>query len=111
MKSIEERIEDFKKTLVPFEGLYGIDLLYGTDDRVGFFEYWTVITKNGKQFRKEKEKTWSLPLRLKTWKINNKNWYGRKPAITEREQRNESVGNLAELSRSILTSNRQDNGY
>lgn len=75
MKPIEERIEDFRKTLEPFEPIYGTAMLYGTDNQLGFFEYWTELSKNQKSFKQEKETTWSLSRRLKTWKINNKNWH------------------------------------
>lgn len=75
MKTIEQRIEDFRKTLEPFEDTYPMDMLYGSPDQLGFFEHWTQLSRNGKSFKQEKETTWTLSARLKTWARNNKNWF------------------------------------
>ena len=65
-KSIEERIEDFKKSIHAIDGI-------SDEDKNDFFLYWTEKNKSGSKFRAEMQNTFSIPLRLKRWSSNNFN--------------------------------------
>lgn len=62
--NIEERKTDFKKSFTPFLDVYSKSML------IDFFEYWSEHGENDKKMRFEKEKSFSLERRLKTWKKN-----------------------------------------
>ena len=66
IKSIENRILDFKKSIQSIEGI-------SDEDKKAFFLYWTEKNKSGSKFRAEMERTFSIPLRLKRWSSNNFN--------------------------------------
>jgi hypothetical protein len=83
-KNINERIQDFKKELVPFVDKYGKGMIKE------FFLYWTEPNKSGTKFRKELQKTWSTERRLQTWSRNNFSGHDipqQSESIEEREQR------------------------
>ena len=62
-KSINKRIEDFKKSIHAIEGI-------SDDDKNDFFLYWTEKNKSGSKFRAEMQKTFDINLRLKRWASN-----------------------------------------
>lgn len=57
----------FYNSLIPYTQTYGKVMLRE------FYEYWTEHGENDLKFRKEKEKTFGLERRLKTWSSNNFN--------------------------------------
>ena len=67
-KSIENRIEDFKKSIHSIKDI-------SDEDKNDFFLYWTERNKSGSKFRAELQKTFDINLRLKRWAANgfNKN--------------------------------------
>ena len=62
-KSINKRIEDFKKSIHAIEDI-------SDDDKNDFFLYWTEKNKSGSKFRAEMQKTFDINLRLKRWASN-----------------------------------------
>ena len=62
--TIQDRKEDFKKSLTPFFTIYGKPMLSE------FFEYWTEHGLKDKKMRFEKEKSFGISRRLETWKRN-----------------------------------------
>ena len=77
--TIESRKLKFAHTLKPFLDLYGKDMIRS------FYEYWTEHGEKDLKFRMEKEKSFGIERRLKTWSTNN---YNKKP------QTNEELNNL-----------------
>ena len=67
--NIEERKKDFAHSLKPFLEEYGKDLLND------FYFYWTEHGENDKKLRFEKEKTFGISQRLRTWYNRNPNQY------------------------------------
>ena len=67
-KDIDSRKQDFKKSLFPFLEIYDKELLKE------FFEYWTEHGEKDRKFRKEKEKSFNIGLRLKTWFNRQEKW-------------------------------------
>ena len=67
VKSIEDRIYDFKSSLVPHLDKYGKTLLKN------FSDYWTEKSPRGSKMRFEKEKVFDVSRRLATWSRNNFN--------------------------------------
>lgn len=65
--NISERKSIFYNSLIPYTQTYGKVMLRE------FYEYWTEHGENDLKFRKEKEKTFGLDRRLKTWSSNNFN--------------------------------------
>jgi len=65
--NIHERKKLFYDSLIPFAKVYEKEMLRD------FFEYWTEHGEKDLKFRKEKEKTFGLERRLKTWNNNNFN--------------------------------------
>lgn len=59
MKTLQEREEDFKKELEP----YNFPEILKQD----FFDYWTEPNKSKTKMRFESEKTWDLGRRLRRW--------------------------------------------
>ena len=88
--SIGERYELFAKDVYQHQNTYEVKML----DK--FFAYWS--ESDGKKMRFEKQKTWELKLRLKTWYERDKEYN------SSRKERTGSVNNLADLSRRILQS-------
>lgn len=69
-EDIQKRIEKFKTQITEF---WELDKkLYSNDMYVDFFEYWSEHGDNDKRFRKEKETSFCLSRRLKTWARNSK---------------------------------------
>jgi len=64
-KDIEDRIYDFKKSLVPHLEKYGKTMLKN------FSDYWTEKSPRGNKMRFEKEKVFDVSRRLATWSRNN----------------------------------------
>jgi len=67
VKSIEDRIYEFKKSLVPHLDKYGKTVLKN------FSDYWTEKSPRGSKMRFEKEKVFDVSRRLATWSRNNFN--------------------------------------
>lgn len=65
--NISERKQIFYNSLIPFTETYGKVMLRE------FYEYWTEHGEKDLKFRKEKEKTFGIERRLKTWSNNNFN--------------------------------------
>lgn len=65
--NISERKQIFYNSLIPFTETYGKVMLRE------FYEYWTEHGEKDLKFRKEKEKTFGIERRLKTWSTNNFN--------------------------------------
>jgi len=65
--NISDRKLSFYNSLIPYTQAYGKVMLRE------FYEYWTEHGENDLKFRKEKEKTFGLERRLKTWSTNNFN--------------------------------------
>lgn len=60
-KTILERKQEFYNSLIPFLETYSKEMLKE------FFDYWTEHGERDKKFRKEKETSFDLDLRLRTW--------------------------------------------
>lgn len=56
-----ERKKAFEQSLVPYVDLYGSEMIRD------FCDYWTEKNKSGTLMRFEKQPTWEIALRLKTW--------------------------------------------
>jgi len=67
-KTIEYRKREFYNSLIPYLETYGNEMLKN------FYEYWTEHGEKDRKFRKEKEKSFNIGLRLKTWKKRSKNF-------------------------------------
>jgi hypothetical protein len=78
-EDINTRKQDFYKSLIPFLDTYSKDLLKD------FFEYWTEHDVNDKKFRREKEKSFSISLRLKNWNKNTKKFNQKSYAKKEKK--------------------------
>jgi len=65
-EEIKKRKEEFKNSLRPF-----ISISYDKILMTEFFEYWSEHGDNDKKMRFEKEKSFSIERRLKTWKIKS----------------------------------------
>ena len=61
-------IEDRKKRFAESLRMYLKE--YGRDTLNAFYSYWTEINENGKKMRFEKEDTFEIAKRLRTWKKN-----------------------------------------
>ena len=68
----EKREQDFRKELYQFVGEYSPKML---EDFAG---YWLEKSRNGKKFRFEMEKTWSMKRRLATWADREKSFQAKK---------------------------------
>ena len=64
-KDIEDRIYEFKKSLMPNLDKYGQTMLKN------FSDYWTEKSPKGNKMRFEKEKVFDVSRRLATWSRNN----------------------------------------
>jgi hypothetical protein len=71
-KSREERKSEFANSLPPY-----IDQKFTKQDARDFFEYWTEHGPKDRKMRFEKEKSFSLDRRVKTW-LKNKKEFGPK---------------------------------
>lgn len=68
--NITDRIEKFKTQITLF--FRTNRQMYSKDMYVDFFEYWSEHGDSDKKFRKEKETSFCLGRRLKTWERNSK---------------------------------------
>jgi hypothetical protein len=66
---LEERKEDFYKSLVPFVPIYGKDMVRD------FFNYWSEANRSKTRMRFEQQPTWETSRRLATWSKKD-NSYG-----------------------------------
>jgi hypothetical protein len=66
VNNIEERKQEFAQDMVEFSGMYNREMM------VDFYEYWTEHGKNDKKMRFEKQSSFDLGRRLKTWERNQK---------------------------------------
>ena len=66
-KSLEDRVYEFKSSLVPYLEKYGKTMLSN------FSDYWCEKSPKGKLMRFEKEKVFEASRRLSTWSKNNFN--------------------------------------
>jgi hypothetical protein len=64
--NIEERKQEFAQDMVEFSGKFNREMM------VDFYEYWTEHGKNDKKMRFEKQSSFDLGRRLKTWERNQK---------------------------------------
>jgi hypothetical protein len=64
--NIEERKQEFAQDMVEFSGKFNREMM------VDFYEYWTEHGKNDKKMRFEKQASFDLGRRLKTWERNQK---------------------------------------
>lgn len=73
-KTLEQRKIEFSQSLNPFlEPLskeYGLNLSKQVLNK--FYLHWTQMNEGGKKFLKEKQKTWDLAARIRTWVENEK---------------------------------------
>lgn len=65
---LEERKRKFIESVRPY-----VEEI-GKDTANDFTRYWLQITPKGRKFKFEKEKTWDIKLRLKTWVRNQRNF-------------------------------------
>jgi len=72
-KTIEERKEDFRKSIEKYYPNFSLGKLRE------FYDYWTEHGENDKKMRFEKEKSFGIKRRLATWKANSKKWDSNKP--------------------------------
>lgn len=72
MKTIEERKQKFKKRVWVEIGETFNE--YSKEMLQEFTDYWCEISYNGNKMRFEKEKTFGVKRRLKTWKNNSASW-------------------------------------
>lgn len=68
VKDINSRKQEFYNSLIPFLAIYEKEMIKE------FYEYWTEHGEKDKKFRKEKEKSFNLELRLKNWFKRSKQW-------------------------------------
>jgi len=85
--NIEERKLKFADALKPFLDEYGRDMLND------FYFYWTEHGENDKKLRFEKEKTFGISQRLRTWFSRNPNQY-QKEGISPEELKAYKLGFL-----------------
>ena len=71
-RTIECRKREFYNSLTPYVDEYGKEMIRD------FYEYWTEHGERDRKFRKEKEKSFSIERRLKTWKKREKNFAPKK---------------------------------
>lgn len=63
----QERKKAFGQSLVPFCGTYSKEMIRS------FYDYWSELDKSRTKMRFEKQNTWELSRRLKTWSRNETN--------------------------------------
>lgn len=69
---IKERKAEFKKLLAKYKDVYVLEMIKD------FFEYWTEHSLNDKKMRFEKQTSFDIGRRLKTWKKRSKTTYSGK---------------------------------
>jgi len=75
--SIEKRKLKFSHSLQPFLEIYGKDMLNN------FYSYWTEHSENDKKMKFEKQKSFGIDRRLKTWKSNDEKFNVKEKNINE----------------------------
>ena len=88
--NIGDRYESFARDVYSYENVYDTKML----DR--FFDYWS--ESDGKKMKFEKQKTWELKLRLKTWYERSKEF------SSNRRERENGINNLESLANRVLQS-------
>lgn len=81
IKDINTRKREFYNSLIPFLNFYSKEMLKD------FFDYWSEHGDRDKKFRKEKEKSFNLELRLKTWFKRSKD-FKEKNIVQKKEKQN-----------------------
>lgn len=81
IKDINTRKREFYNSLIPFLNFYSKEMLKD------FFDYWSEHGDRDKKFRKEKEKSFNLELRLKTWFKRSKD-FKEKNIVPKKEKQN-----------------------
>lgn len=71
-KNIEERKREFANSLAPYVQEFGRKTV------LDFYSYWAEHGEKDRKFRKEKEKSFSIGRRLRTWKEREKNFSPKK---------------------------------
>ena len=74
-KNIKKRKAEFKKLLAKYKDVYVLEMIKD------FFEYWTEHGVNDKKMRFEKQTSFDVGRRLKTWEKRSKNTYSGKNYI------------------------------
>ena len=69
---IKQRKAEFKKLLAKYQDIYVLEMIKD------FFEYWTEHSINDKKMRFEKQTSFDISRRLKTWLRNSKETYSGK---------------------------------
>lgn len=82
-KTIEERKDDFMESLRPFVLIYPKPMLQD------FYNYWSEHGNNDRKFRMEKEKSFNVELRLKTWYKRSKQFNQEKSLTLAQQMRKE----------------------
>lgn len=91
-KTIEEKKEEFKKSIEPFREKYDSEMLND------FWRYWTEKNKNGKKMRFEMQKVFDVGRRLITWSKNENNKFnGTRKQTTVSQSRQERVDEVREF--------------
>lgn len=86
-RTIEYRKREFYNSLTPYVSEFG-------KERVrDFYEYWSEHGERDRKFRKEKEKSFSIERRLKTWKKREKNFAPKKEKRSAAEILREKLAN------------------
>jgi len=78
IKKMQERSDNFYKSLVPFANAYPKEMLRA------FYNYWSEPNKSGTKMKFELERTWSLNLRLSNW-ANRENTFNKSSQIQNNE--------------------------
>lgn len=73
--TIEQRKQEFYNSLLPYLETYGKVLLKE------FYDYWTEHGERDRKFRKEKEKSFNIKLRLDKWLKNSIAWKKEKSSV------------------------------
>lgn len=68
---IDKRKAEFKKLLSKYQDIYVLDMMKD------FFSYWTEHSPNDRKMRFEKQTSFSVGRRLRTWKENSKKNYSK----------------------------------
>ena len=99
--NIEERKDEFYKSLVPFVlskgGAYPPNMIRD------FFDYWSEPNKSKTRMRFENEKTWDINLRLKNW-ARRENEYGN----TERNHEQAKTERVSAAAQLIANLRKED---
>lgn len=69
---MKERKKKFKQAIWKAIGMNFNE--FSKEMILDFFDYWTEANENGRKMRFEKEKTFSIIRRLRTWKKNAEKW-------------------------------------